>query len=206
MRIPILVTMIMLLALLLVSISNHSVSATRATLNIAAAAAPPARRLNHFGGVPVPGAASFSSAYTNLTRCGSGLTKKEEKEAEAHGSDIPTRCKGYGGYEIYISYSACTSEISVEKGEERIHLATQAVGWKQKTVEWRLANGKPFAVIMRAYEYSGSDLCATDGKITGESLLVKGLKGYEQIDGAVNVKTTPAPNVKAREIADKGYR
>ncbi len=146
----------------------------------------------------------FSSAYTTLTNCGSGMTKKEEREAEQQGSDIPTRCKGYGGYDVYIYYSACASIFTLTKGEESIALATQAVSWKQKTVEWRLANGKPFAVIMRVYDYAGNDLCTTDGKITGSSLIVKGLKGYE-INETVDAKSTPNPNVKARELADAAY-
>jgi hypothetical protein len=146
----------------------------------------------------------FSSRYTTLTKCGSGLTRKEEKEAEEHGSDIPTRCRGYGGYDVYISYSACTSMITLDRGEERLLLATQAVGWKQKTVEWRMANGKPFAVIMRVYEYAGDDQCADGGKITSESLIIKGLKGHEHIDATVK-KGTPNPNLKARQIADQAY-
>jgi hypothetical protein len=150
------------------------------------------------------GATSFSSVYSALTRCGSGMTKQEEREAEKHGSDIPNRCKGYGGYFVDISYSACSSSFSLVKGEESISLGMQAMNWKQKTVEWRMANGKPFAVIMRVYDYAGDDQCATNGKITGESLIVRGLKGYE-IDETVDVKSTPNPNLKARELADKGY-
>ena len=137
------------------------------------------------------------------------MTKKEEKEAEEHGSDIPTRCKGFEGYDIYISYSACSSYISLERGDERIPLATQSVDWKQQTVEWRMAQvkgqAKPFAVILRVYEYSGDEQCATGGKITSESLFIQGLKGYEHISEAVDVKETPNPNVKARQIADQGY-
>ena len=56
--------------------------------------------------VPGQGAPVFSSAYTGLTNCPSGMTKAEEKEAEEHGSDLPSRCKGLGGYVVYISYSA----------------------------------------------------------------------------------------------------
>lgn len=154
----------------------------------------------------VPGqGASFTSAYTALTKCGSGMTKKEEKEAEENGSDIPTRCKGYGGYDVYIYYSACSSNFSLEKGDENIGLGMQAVDWKQKNVEWRLANGKPFAIIMRVYDYARSSECATGGKITGESLMVRGLKGFEHIDETVKVKGTPNPNLKARELADQGY-
>lgn len=148
----------------------------------------------------------FSSEYTPLTKCGSGMTKKEEREAEKNGSDIPTRCKGPGGYDIYIYYSACASHFTAVKGEESVSISMQAVNWKQKTVEWRMANGKPFAVIMRDYEYKGNDLCTTDGTVIGESLIVTGLKGYEHIDEKVDVKSTPEPNVKARELADKGYR
>jgi len=153
---------------------------------------------------PAQGATHFSSVYTALTNCGSGMTKKEERAAEKHGSDIPTRCKGFGGYSVDISYSACSSSFSLVKGEENISLGMQAMNWKQKTVEWRLADGKPFAVIMRVYDYAGNDECATGGKITGESLIVRGLKDFE-IDESVDVKSTTNPNVKAREIADKGY-
>jgi hypothetical protein len=163
------------------------------------------------GTVTVQSKPRFSSRYTSLTGrgCGSGMTKKVEREAEEHGSDIPTRCKGPGGYDILISYSACTSMISAEKGTESFPLATQAVDWKQKSVEWRLvqADGKtmPFAVIMRVYEYAGDDLCATNGKVTGEFLIVKGLEGFEHIDEKIDVKTTPNPNLKARQLADRKY-
>jgi hypothetical protein len=182
MRSPILFTALILLSLL-------SDSATSSAKRFAA---------------PAQGPTRFSSVYTALTNCGSGMTKKEEREAEKHGSDIPTRCKGFGGYSVDISYSACSSSFSLVKGAESISLGMQAMNWKQKTVEWRLADGKPFAVIMRVYDYAGNDECATGGKITGESLIIKGLKGFE-IDETVDVKATPNPNPRARELADKGY-
>jgi hypothetical protein len=186
MRTPILLAAIIVLSL----ISGSATSSARRAVTLAGAAA--------------QGATRFSSEYSALTGCGSGMTKQEEREAEKHGSDIPTKCKGYGGYYVDISYSACSSSFSLVKGEESISLGMQAVNWKQKTVEWRLADGKPFAIIMRVYDYAGNDECATGGKITGESLIVRGLKGYE-IDETVDVKSTPNPNLKARELADKGY-
>jgi len=147
----------------------------------------------------------FTSSYTELTKCGSGMTKKEEREAEKRGSDIPSLCKGPDGYNVDISYSACASSFSItKKNEENISLGMQSVGWKQKTVEWRMANGKPFAVIMRFYEYEGDDLCASNGKIKSESLMVRGLKGFEHIEESVDART-PNANVKARELADKGF-
>ena len=153
----------------------------------------------------------FSSRYTSLTGrgCGSGMTKKEEREAEEHGTDLPTRCKGPGGYEISVGYSACSAQLSVEKGAESYPLIMQSGDFKQNTVEWRMAQayGKtiPFAVILREYEYAGDDHCATGGKVTAEFLIVKGLKGFEHIDEKIDVKSTPNPNLKARQLADKKY-
>jgi len=200
MRITIRLTTIALVVLSLVGSNNSSTSSAGGSF------APAPIGLSS---VTAQGATKLSSAYTALTKCGSGMTKKEEKEAEEQGQDIPTRCKGYGGYDIYIYYSACSSIFTATRGEESISLAMQAVGWKQKAVEWRMAQvdgkAKPFALIMRVYEYGGSTECATGGKITGESLIVKGLKGYEHIDATVQVKGTPNANLKAREIADKGF-
>ena len=154
--------------------------------------------------VKPPAKPAFTSSYTTLTNCGSGMTKKEEREAEKHGQDIPSKCKGLAGYAVDISYSACSSNFTLTRGDERISLGMQAIDWPQKTVEWRLADGKPFAVIMRVYEYAGTDLCSTAGKIKSESLTVQGLKGYEQIEGSVDART-PNANVKARELADKAF-
>src|SRR5437867_4149698 len=74
-----------------------------------------AQRFAPPAGTTTQAATRFSSGYTALTKCGSGMTKKEEKEAAAQSSDIPTRCKGYGGYDVYIYYSACSSIFSLEK-------------------------------------------------------------------------------------------
>ncbi|MBC8031855.1 MAG: hypothetical protein H7Z16_17360 [Pyrinomonadaceae bacterium] len=163
------------------------------------------------GTATVQSTSRFSSRYISLTGrgCGSGMTRREERETEERGTDLPTRCKGFGGYDILVGYSACSAHISAEKGADSYPLVTQAGNFKQNTVEWRMAqaNGKtvPFAVIMRVYEYAGDDLCATGGKVTAEFLVVKGLDGFEHIDEKIDVKTTPNPNLKARQLADKKY-
>ena len=146
---------------------------------------------------------AFSSRYTTLTNCGSGMTKKEEREAEKNGTDIPSKCRGLGGYDVFISYSACASSFTIRRGEEDISLGMQPVNWKQKTIEWRLADGKPFAVIIRMYDY-GDDFCNGANKLKGESLMVQGLKGFEQIEGSVDARAANS-NLRARELADKGF-
>jgi hypothetical protein len=156
----------------------------------------------------------FSSVYTDLNRdCKSALTKKEEKEAEAGGTDIPERCKGYGGYYVDVGYSAMASSISIYKqgSEEFIGLGMFPLNYvdeKGRKIEWRIADGKPFAVIWRVPEYkdegrSSAEIWDPKNKI-GESLRVRGLKGYEYIEEKIDGKT-PNANAKAREMADNAF-
>lgn len=151
-----------------------------------------------------PAAVKFSSVYVNLMNCPSGMTKKEEKEAEERGSDIGSVCKGPGRWRVVVGYSACSSMFTVDRGGDSIALGMQSVDFKQKNVEFRLANGSAFAVIMRHYEYAGNENCPTAGKVTKETLVVKGLTYFERIDGEVDARE-PNANAKARAIADKGY-
>jgi len=42
------------------------------------------------------------------------------------------------------------------------------------------------------------------GKVNGAELIVKGLKGYTNIDASINTKR-PNANAEARAVADKGF-
>ena len=155
----------------------------------------------------------FTSLYTDLkTECKAAFKDVGE------GQDMPLLCKGYGGYKVYIYYSAFAAQIDVirptksELVNDPISLAMQELDYDQegRKIEWRLANGKPFAVILRVSNYK--EVAEAEGGNplqpkykTGESLLVKGLKGYDRIDFTVDTKTTPNPNAKARELADSNY-
>lgn len=154
-------------------------------------------------------APAFSSLYTDLNKdC------KDAFKNVGEGQDMPLRCKGYGGYYIYIYYSAWASHINaqmVRKDDVSISLAMQELGYsdaKGRKIEWRMADGKPFAVILRVshYKESTDGINPFDEKLkTGESLLVKGLKGYEHIDSAVDARQ-PDANLKARQLADQQYK
>jgi hypothetical protein len=160
------------------------------------------------------GMPKFSSVYTDLNRdCKSALTRREEREAEARGTDIPERCKGYGGYYVEVGYSAMASDLRIYKqgSDDPIGLGMFPLNFvddKGRKIEWRMADGKPFAVIIRVPEYSGegtsSDEIWDPKNKTGESLRVRGLKGHEYIEGKIDAKT-PDANVKAREIADSAF-
>jgi hypothetical protein len=152
----------------------------------------------------------FSSLYTDLkTQCKSALTKEEEKEAERIGDDIPMVCKGYGGYEIYLaSHGAMTQfQVRIKTGgeiksvvEETLHISDPIYTRK---VEWRLADGVPFAVIFRRGVNDEPEDSSMKKKI-GEVLRVVGLKD-EKIDFEVDVKKSANPNEEARRLADNAY-
>ncbi len=153
---------------------------------------------------------NFTSVYTDLKR---DCEFEDEPAETAAGGDPAGACKGFGGYKIFISYSAQAAHLRIEDSQNdgaAIELATDYGGYGERgeKVEWRLANGKPFAAIIRINKYKGEN----DGGNTyyalanrvGSKLVVKGLKGFErigfEIDGA-----TPNANQKAREVADQKY-
>ena len=153
----------------------------------------------------------FSSNFTDLTKdCKDAFEEVEE------GQDMPLRCRGYGGYYIDIGYSAFASHIRINtiNVDDGIYLATESLNYSDKKgnkIEWRFANGKPFAVILKISKYNDkvlNDLGETPYQKkykTGESLIIKGLKGYEHIDFEVNFKTTTDAITKARKLADRAY-
>jgi hypothetical protein len=155
-------------------------------------------------------ALKFSSLYTDLkTECKAAM--KLEKGENAEGQDMPLKCKGYGGYEVRIDYSAASSSLRVQplgdKSVQAITLGMQPMDYDQKRkIEWRLANGKPFAVIYRIVKSKTEqpeEMWRPENR-GGEFLVIKGLKGSEQIDLELDA-TTPNANVKAREMADSAY-
>lgn len=152
--------------------------------------------------VAVAAQTRFTSVYTSLD-AGCKTIKGE------NGTDNAFVCKGATGYEVNIFFSAAAMFINadVKATGETLNLATLDFGfdWRKKQVEWRLADGKPFAAILRVPKYGPrktSDLYF--GEVEGEQLIVRGLKGHDKISGEVDAKK-PNANARAREIADKGY-
>jgi hypothetical protein len=152
----------------------------------------------------------FSSLYTNLkTDCRPAIKLKRGEDREG---DMPLRCKGYGGYEINVGYSATSSQFTINRAgnrDEDVVVSTmQPTNYDLKRkVEWRFANGKPFAVIYRIdltrSEDASAEMWSPENK-TGEALVIKGLKGFEQIDFQIDAKTAGA-NLKGRQMADEAY-
>lgn len=147
-------------------------------------------------------ATKFSSAYTNLaTQC------KNPEPITEDTQHVSNFCKGYGNYFIHIFDSATTLQINAETSDRQISipLASQSLTYVQRgrQIEWRMADGKPFAVIMRVFKYRNTGEYPFQGRPVSEALLVKGLQGYESIN--YEVAAAPSANEKARELADGGY-
>ncbi|MEQ1605907.1 MAG: hypothetical protein ABL999_13670 [Pyrinomonadaceae bacterium] len=146
----------------------------------------------------------FSSTYTSL----GGKACKFYPGGD--GQDGMSLCKGPGRYRVRIYSSATMTHINAElKGtDDSFPLASVSLGFNESKskVEWRLANGKPFAVIFRIPKYAEpADGEFGASKVIGEELTVIGLKGYEDLHTSIDVKT-PNANVKAREVADAGHK
>ena len=147
---------------------------------------------------------NFTSTYTST---GKGC-KTYGPPKEAPGTDPAFSCRGLKGYEVYIYYAAAAGFVGVHKWRARTDEAsfTAPCGEFGDKVEWRLADGKPFAVILRIGKYDGDtvndyELCS---KKHGSELLVKGLKGFEHIDAAIDGSDARA-NEKARAAADEMF-
>lgn len=144
----------------------------------------------------------FASVYSNFT------TDCKNFDGEG-GSDGYSLCRGPGGYRIRIYYSAASTHYNAEIAKDETSnfpIATASIGHNDRKtrVEWRTANGKPFAVIMRVPTYAApTNEMEYYGKVNGSKLVIAGLKGIE-IEGEVNA-SEPNPNAKAREIADAAY-
>jgi hypothetical protein len=145
-------------------------------------------------------AVRFSSVYSDLTHhC-------REIPGE-NGSDGASICRGPAGYQVQLSYSASTTELSAEKRGSDAYVGLASLNYwydsSKTTFEWRLANGKPFAVIMRVPLYGDPKEGDYFGKVVGYELKVTGLPGFD-INEHITA-TLPGANKKAREIADKAY-
>jgi hypothetical protein len=141
----------------------------------------------------------FTSAYSSLSKGCKTLHGRS-------GTDDAYLCNGVGGYKVRVYFSAATMQINAERGDENTPLATLDVAFddSRTTLEWRLANGKPFAVIMRVPVYGDPAPGEYFGKVTRHQLKITGLAGQE-IDQTVDA-ATPNANQKAREAADKAYK
>lgn len=141
--------------------------------------------INVVGDSPWKDGGAFSSEFTDLL---TGCTPVGGEE----GGHVSHFCKGPGNYQIHYFDAATVYQISVTTTDREWEEPLMMIGLDKLdgvgNVEWRLADGKPFAVLMR--------------KPGAEAVIVRGLKGFEQIKfeesgtGAIE---------RARSVADNDH-
>jgi hypothetical protein len=142
----------------------------------------------------------FSSVYTDFKRGCKTIPG-------GNGSDNAYLCRGAGRYKVRIYYSAAATHLAAElTGTDKFTpIATLDIrsDYTKSRIEWRLANGKPFAVIYRVPRYAEPKEDEYFGKVIDYHLAVIGL-GNIDINETIDARSRMA-NVKARELADKAY-
>ncbi len=136
----------------------------------------------------------FESGYTDLAKdCRAAFDQKEVEE----GQDMPQRCRGPAGATLYIYFSAEESFLQVETaaGTSQLEEALRLSDYDRGKVEWRMADGVPFAIIVRTRKAEGR----------AETLEVRGVGTHRTIVGSVRVAGRANANIEARSLADRGY-
>lgn len=133
----------------------------------------------------------FDSAYTDLAHdCRPAYAEAELEE----GQDNALRCTGPGGDRLFVFYSAEDIWLSVENaaGDALLKAPLRIFDDAHGKVEWRMADGVPFAIIVRLRR---------DGA-RPETLEVRGLGADGALSGSVPVARGGDANAAARRLAD----
>jgi len=146
-----------------------------------------------------PAGPRISSSYVNLQKC-ENLWEAPANAPE--GSDEPVECAAPGGYRAGEQYSAATTwhVVSHPQAGLDISLVPKAgTAWSATPVmEFRLCDGRPFAVIQRVEVRDDEDNCGD--KCVHKVLIVEGLVGLE--GRHAEIPAGPKANVQARQTAD----
>jgi len=148
----------------------------------------------------------FTSVYTKLD----SKTCKPMRKAENEQDEVPLICKGYKGYKMFLGEHGLNPPMYI--GRE---ISTDLNAWNRldfpsyngaemgQIIEWRLADGEPFAFIIRA-EYDKQDY-DTDEKGKVNKLVVQNLRGFAPISVSIDATKNKRANEDARAAADAGY-
>ena len=151
--------------------------------------------------------AQKAAAKTTFTSVYSNFTTDCKNYDGSNGSDGYSICRGPSGYKIRHYYAAAATIYNAElKGDDQSYsfpMLDLKFNDQKTKIEWRMANGNPFAMIMRIPTYAPAAGDEYFGAVNGEVLFIRGLKGFD-FEAKVDAKA-PNANAKARELADAEY-
>ena len=159
--------------------------------------------------VSVASAQTISSLYTSTA------PKDCRVRSADNGVDDSTIrvCPGEAGLIVVVSEDDLRETVSVGRSRVLADKEPAAQSWfgpfnsSNTTVEWRLANGKPFAIIQRWLIADNAEV-DKDGQPTDKGLLVvtRLPPGAVCHVAYVDVRANPNPNDLARQAADEFAR
>lgn len=140
----------------------------------------------------------------------------------SEGGEYSRMCPGIGNYKTLLySYGEQnygiksrklefeTFFILLENGDaEKYVRADLYAHVLDKNLEWRLADGKPIAVIIKVsvYKKRGSKAVDTPKNKVADFVMVRGLKGFEGMNADIETLNTPFnPIERARMLTDEFY-
>ncbi|MDP5238922.1 hypothetical protein Q9Q94_05240 [Uliginosibacterium sp. 31-16] len=168
----------------------------------------------------------FSSRYTDLGKdCKTPAWVEQERlawEMKYKGKAYPEQdpevmeCKAVGRWRANIQWSAVGMTLYVGPSKQPQRYAEDIVvgnrlgeGRSRAPLEWRLANGVPFAVIFRVQQWQDNPRWP-DAKgapqfiVTSENIAVRGLGALSGLNAELPAGD-PQANLKARQMADAAF-
>jgi hypothetical protein len=150
-------------------------------------------------------AQTFSSSYTSAAPKDCRIIGKP---SEIDGSTTQV-CPGKAGLVVLVSEGDLRETVSVGRNQTAAAKEPAAQAWfgpfssTTNTVEWRAADGKPFAIIQRWHIADNSDLDKEGRPIAKPMLAVTRLPPGAVCHVAyVDAQANPNPNELARKAAD----
>lgn len=146
----------------------------------------------------------FSSTYSQMDKTCSQADEEDENSERLV-------CKPVGSYQMIIDSSAVAISLAIQdtrkKNEPPLEVATR-ITKLEAALEWRLADGKPFAVITRTQEWKENPKMngSTEAPfiVTDEKLAIRGLGKCATLNTTIPARQTGA-NEKARQLADSAW-
>lgn len=158
-------------------------------------------------------AEDLASAYTSAAEKDCRVVRADAKESDKEGESSTSVCLGKDGLIVLISEGDLRQTVSVGRNrnaagkEPAVQQSFGPFNSAGDTVEWRMAAGKPFAIIQR-WRLADSDDESKDGRPRSKPLLVVTrlppgpVCHVAYVDAAAN----PNANELARQAADDSAR
>ena len=142
----------------------------------------------------------FESVYTDLD-----LDECEMLGSDEIGGHVELRCPGYRGIDLFVTEGDLRFDVDVGVPND-IWTSQLPFNYLGETVEWRLRDGVPFAVIIRYHLDDGTyDFDGGTSKLPPLlAVITVGREGSPGcIVGWVPVDARPSQNEAARRLADE---